>query len=110
MKYFIDENNEIFAYEEDGSQDHLIGNKRQITLDEVQAIVKAKQEAEMNKPENKIKQAKSYLSATDWVIVKISEAVALGDTEKANELKTKYADILTKRQEARDTINSLELK
>ena len=42
MKYYKSETNEIFAYEEDGSQDHLIGNKISITQKEVDDIQKAK--------------------------------------------------------------------
>jgi hypothetical protein len=34
MKYFKDTNGEIFAYELDGSQNHLIGNKIAITEEE----------------------------------------------------------------------------
>jgi len=39
MKLFKTENNEIYAYEEDGSQDHLIGNKIQITQEEADIII-----------------------------------------------------------------------
>ena len=37
MKYYKNINNEVFAYEEDGSQDHLIGNKVLMTAEEVEA-------------------------------------------------------------------------
>lgn len=43
MKLFKDKNNEIFAYEEDGSQDHLIGDKVAITQEEADIIIKEKQ-------------------------------------------------------------------
>ncbi|EOJ5366741.1 tail fiber assembly protein, partial [Escherichia coli] len=39
MKYFIDNENNIFAYEDDGSQDNLIGDKTEISEDEVNAIL-----------------------------------------------------------------------
>jgi len=39
MKLFKTENNEIYAYEEDGSQDHLIGNKTPITQEEADIII-----------------------------------------------------------------------
>lgn len=38
MKYYIDENNQLFAYEDDGSQDYLIGDKTQITEADALAI------------------------------------------------------------------------
>jgi len=38
MKLYKDNNNNIFAYEEDGSQDHLIGDKVQITEKEASSI------------------------------------------------------------------------
>lgn len=37
MKLYKDTNNEIFAYEEDGSQDHLIGDKVALTQAEIDA-------------------------------------------------------------------------
>ena len=43
MKLFKDNENNVFAYELDGSQDHLIGNKTAITQEEADAINLAKQ-------------------------------------------------------------------
>lgn len=45
MKLFKDSNNEVFAYELDGSQDHLIGGKTPITQQEADALLAAKQAA-----------------------------------------------------------------
>ena len=42
MKLYKSNTNEIFAYEEDGSQDHLIEDKIAITQKEADAIIKAK--------------------------------------------------------------------
>ncbi|KFB98596.1 hypothetical protein GTGU_04480 [Trabulsiella guamensis ATCC 49490] len=39
MKYFIDESCVIYAYEDDGSQDELIGNKKMLTEKELDAIL-----------------------------------------------------------------------
>jgi hypothetical protein len=39
MKLFKDNENTIFAYELDGSQDHLIGDKMAITQEEANAII-----------------------------------------------------------------------
>ena len=37
MQYYKDENNQVFAYEDDGSQDLLIGDKTAMTDEEVEA-------------------------------------------------------------------------
>ena len=37
MKHYIDENGQVFAYEEDGSQDHLIGSKTLIPKEQVES-------------------------------------------------------------------------
>jgi hypothetical protein len=42
MKHYKDSNNQIFAYEEDGSQDHLIGDKISVTQAEADSINEAK--------------------------------------------------------------------
>ena len=39
MKLFKTENNEVYAYELDGSQDHLISNKTPITQKEANEII-----------------------------------------------------------------------
>jgi hypothetical protein len=39
MKLFKTQDNQIFAYELDGSQDHLIGDKIPITQEEAGAII-----------------------------------------------------------------------
>jgi len=38
MKHYKDSNGEVFAYEEDGSQDHLIGDKVSITDAEANSL------------------------------------------------------------------------
>jgi len=45
MKLFKNANNDIFAYELDGSQDDLIGNKTPVTQAEADAIRAQKQQA-----------------------------------------------------------------
>jgi hypothetical protein len=45
MKLYIDGGNNIYAYELDGSQDHLIGEKTPISDEEAQAIRAEKQAA-----------------------------------------------------------------
>lgn len=56
-----------------------------------------------------IKKLKRYLSDTDYVITKLNEA-KIEDDELFNSLKEQYAEILTKRKEARIRINELENK
>ena len=65
MKYYK-QNNEVFAYEEDGSQDHLIGDKVLMTAEEVEAHINPpKTEAQILA--EKVAEAKAYLASTDWV-------------------------------------------
>ena len=54
----------------------------------------------------KIFEAKNYLSATDYIVIKLSEAVANG--EDTSELKIKYAEQLAKRKEYRASIDENE--
>jgi len=43
MKLFKNSNNDVFAYEIDGSQDHLIGDKVSITQAEADVLIAEKQ-------------------------------------------------------------------
>ena len=52
---------------------------------------------------------KQYLTDTDYVISKLNEA-KIEDEDLFNSLKEKYAEVLTKRKEARAKINELEKK
>ena len=58
--------------------------------------------------QEKIAEYQKYLADTDYVVVKISEAMVSGSKQLINELKNKYADVLNKRDEARKQINELE--
>ena len=49
MKLYRDHNNKIYAYEADGSQDHLIGDKIAVTAEEADAIIAAQQEHKRTK-------------------------------------------------------------
>lgn len=55
-----------------------------------------------------VEEAKAYLAATDYIVLKIAEAQADGDEAAVVALKSEYADRLAKRKEARVTINSNE--
>ena len=54
-----------------------------------------------------INEYQQYLNDTDYVITKLNEA-KIEDEELFNSLKEKYAEVLTKRKEARAKINELE--
>ena len=56
---------------------------------------------------NLINEYQQYLNDTDYVITKLNEA-KIEDEELFNSLKEKYAEVLTKRKEARTKINELE--
>lgn len=67
MKYYINKNKEIFGFELDGSQDHLITKgMKEISLEEIEAIHKAKEDEYEASLEYKINEAKSYLLSTDY--------------------------------------------
>ena len=93
MLYYKDnQNNEVYAYEADGSQDHLIGDKTAMTAEEVELHINPPKTPEQAQAEIK-EVALIYLASTDWYVVRFSETgVAIPD------------DIIAKRQEARDTI------
>lgn len=68
MKYYINKNKEIFGFELDGSQDHLITEDMvKITIQEIEAINKAKEDEFKNSIEFKLLEASQYLKDTDWV-------------------------------------------
>ena len=56
----------------------------------------------------RIEQLKAELVATDYVVLKLSEAQALGDTELYEAYKTKYSDKIQERKEIRAMIDELE--
>lgn len=71
-----------------------------------------KAEYDLNKKkmsiENEIWEKKQYLSESDYIITKINEVMATGTDEEISDVKTKYAEELTKRKEARARVNELE--
>ena len=58
---------------------------------------------------NEINEYQQYLNDTDYVITKLNEA-KIEDEELFNSLKEEYAEVLTKRKEARAKINELEAR
>lgn len=56
-----------------------------------------------------LQEAKSYLSETSWIWEKYARNVTVLGDLTAEEFRLKYADIITKQEEARALINALEL-
>lgn len=66
MKHFINKNKEIFGFELDGSQDYLITeDMKEISLEEIEAINKEKEEEFRKTTEYKINEAKIFLNKSD---------------------------------------------
>lgn len=63
---------------------------------------------EFNELINKLYKARTYLEQTDYIVIKLSEALANGDD--IIELKTTYAEQLAKRKEYRTSIDQLQAK
>ena len=57
---------------------------------------------------NQLHKATTYLEQTDYIVIKLSEAIAIG--EDTSELKIKYAEQLAKRKEYRASIDTLQVE
>lgn len=68
------------------------------------------QEIKAQEKIKKVLECKKYLADTDYIVLKIGECLADGNTEEVAAIKTKYAEQLAKRKEARDKINELEVE
>ena len=78
-------------------------------LGEVANLVRGKVISKDFIRDNLICKYKQYLADTDYVISKLNEA-KIEDDDLFNSLKEKYAEVLTKRKEARAKINELEAR
>lgn len=91
-------------------------NHIQITKEEFEELTKPKvyvptaEEKEAAEKAKKIAEYKKYLEDTDYVVLKMSECLADGNTGAVTAIKTEYAEQLAKRKEARNKINELEVK
>lgn len=89
-------------------------NYIQITKEEFEELTKPKvyvptaEEKAVQEKAEKIVEYKKYLADTDYIVLKIAEAQSEGGDITA--LRTKYAEQLAKRKEARDKINELEVE
>ena len=55
-----------------------------------------------------ISEAKAYLLETDYIVLKIAEAQSENDAEEVAALRAEYAEQLSKRKQARETVNAAE--
>lgn len=87
MKHYKDSNNEVFAYEEDGSQDHLIGDKVSITDAEANSLNEANYQQRLAAYDYAKKRVLEYPPVVDYI-----DGVVKGDQAQID----KYiADCLT---------------
>lgn len=86
----------------------------QITKEEFEELTKPKEptaeEKAAQEKAKKIADYKKYLADTDYIVLKIAEAVADNNSEEVEKLKTTYTTELAKRKEVREKINELEVK
>ena len=83
MKHYINKNKEIFGFELDGSQDHLITpDMVEISLEEITELNKPT-EAQLQEQANA--EARAYLQSTDWYVSRFTET----GKEIPEEVKTK---------------------
>lgn len=91
-------------------------NYIQITKEEFEELTKPKEyvpteeEKAAQEKARKIAEYKKYLEDTDYIVLKIAERLAEGDTATVKHLKATYTTELAKREEAREKINELEVK
>ena len=86
----------------------------QITEEEFNELTKpkeltAEQKAAQEKA-RKVAEYKRYLEDTDYIVLKMGEYLADGNSEGVTAIKTEYSEQLAKRKEAREKINELEVK
>lgn len=109
----LDENGEqIYYTDKKRFADGLLDGYTQITKEEYEKLTKPKEPtAEQKEAQEKAKKIagyKKYLQDTDYIVLKMGERLADGNTEAVTAIKTEYAEQLAKRKEARDKINELE--
>jgi len=92
MKLFKDSDNNIWAYELDGSQDHLIGNKTPITKAEADALIQAQDQARFDALSYAEKRRSEYPSILDYIdgVVKGDQAQISAYIAACQAVKAKY--------------------
>jgi len=82
MKLYKDNDNNIFAYEEDGSQDHLIGDKVKITEEEASSIHNQKTQDELDQLTYSEKRSMAYKPLAEQLDMQYWDRVNGTDTWK----------------------------
>ena len=93
MKYYKDFQNNVYAFELDGSQDHLIKSElTQINPNEIDLLVKTKQETEFDNNDYYRKRLYSYPELGEFVDAWVkNDQVALEEyRQKCLAIKAKY--------------------
>ena len=92
MKLYKDSNNNIFAYELDGSQDHLIGDKVKITEEEASSIHNQKNQDELDKLTYDKKRALEYPRIGDQLDM-LWHAIDSGTLDKTSDFYTTLKEV-----------------
>ena len=87
MKYYKDTDNKIYAYESDGSQDSLIGDKVEITEDEVSVIKNKHMQDELDKLTYGDKRAMAYPQLAEQLDM-LWHAIDNGTLDKTSDFYT----------------------
>lgn len=92
MKYYVDNANTIYAYELDGSQDHLIDDKTPITQEQADAIRAQKAQDRFDALTYGEKRRAEYPSIVDYIdgVVKGDQAQIDDYIAKCLAVKAKY--------------------
>ena len=107
---FLDENGEPITQTVTKTvRDGLEEGYTQITEEEFNELTKpteptAEQKAAYEKAK-KIAEYKAYLERTDYIVLKIAEALSEGDTATVEQLKQTYAEQLKERKRVRSLLN-----
>jgi len=92
MKLYKDNNNNVFAYEADGSQDHLIGDKVAITETEASSINNQKTQDELDKLTYEEKRALKYPRIGDQLDM-LWHAINSGTLDKTSDFYTTLKEV-----------------
>ena len=90
MKTYKDINNNVWDYEEDGSQNHLIGDKIAITQEEADAISQAKELAKFNSLTYAEQRATEYPAIADQLDYIYHNGIDAWKTDIIDPVKAKY--------------------
>jgi hypothetical protein len=92
MKHFIDSQGKLWAYEQDGSQDHLIGDKTPVTQEEMARIHAAQVQAAADALTYAQKRRAEYPPVNDYLdaVVKGDQAAIAAYIAACQAVKAKY--------------------